>query len=715
LADTVAMREEAVEVKLEAGSLPVLERALERLSAKAGEELASQGVSRERMRTVKRVHLRYDGTDSALVVGFGSVDDMLARFEAAYRKQYSFLMPGRSLIAESVSVEAIGEPKAPPEAAPVEARGRGAPEAAERITMHTGGRAHPTPVFLRDRLAPGDRIAGPAVIAERNATTVIEPGWRAEVTHLDHMVIERVESLVRAAAIGTRADPVRLEVFNNLYMSIAEQMGLRLANTAYSVNIKERLDFSCAVFDRDGQLIANAPHMPVHLGSMGESVRTVIRENSERMKKGDVYVLNAPYNGGTHLPDVTVITPVFGEASREIEFYVGSRGHHADIGGTTPGSMPPNSRVVEEEGVLIDNFLLVEEGRLREKETIALLSSGRYPARNVEQNMADLRAMIAANEKGARELQRMVEHFGLEVVHAYMQHVQDNAEEAVRRVIEVLKDGEFSYAMDNGAVIRVRIAINRRTREATIDFTGTSPQLPDNFNAPASVCMAAVLYVFRTLVDDEIPMNAGCLKPLKVIIPEGSMLRPRYPAAVVAGNVETSQCITDALYGALGVMAASCGTMNNFTFGDDRFQYYETVAGGSGAGEGFEGTDVVQTHMTNSRLTDPEVLEWRFPVLLESFEIRRGSGGAGRWRGGDGAIRRVRFLKPMTAAILSGHRRVAPYGMAGGLPGRTGRNRVLRADGKVLELEACQQIEMNSGDSFVIETPGGGGYGRPGI
>ncbi|HEY6720623.1 MAG TPA: hydantoinase B/oxoprolinase family protein, partial [Burkholderiales bacterium] len=707
LADTVAMREEAVEVKLEAGSLPVLERALERLSAKAGEELVSQGVSGERMRTVKRVHLRYDGTDSALVVGFGSVDDMVARFEAAYRKQYSFLMPGRSLIAESVSVEAIGAPEATPEAAPVEARGRGAPEAAERITMHTGGRAHPTPLFLRDRLAPGDRIAGPAVIAERNATTVIEPGWRAEVTNFDHMVIERVESLVRTAAIGTRADPVRLEVFNNLYMSIAEQMGLRLANTAYSVNIKERLDFSCAVFDRDGRLIANAPHMPVHLGSMGESVRTVIRENSERMKKGDVYVLNAPYNGGTHLPDVTVITPVFDEAGREIEFYVGSRGHHADIGGTTPGSMPPNSRVVEEEGVLIDNFLLVEEGRLREKETIALLSSGRYPARNVEQNMADLRAMVAANEKGAQELQRMVEHFGLEVVHAYMQHVQDNAEEAVRRVIEVLKDGEFSYAMDNGAVIRVRIAIDRKLREATIDFTGTSPQLPDNFNAPAAVCMAAVLYVFRTLVDDEIPMNAGCLKPLKVIIPEGSMLRPRYPAAVVAGNVETSQCITDALYGALGVMAASCGTMNNFTFGDDRFQYYETVAGGSGAGEGFEGTDVVQTHMTNSRLTDPEVLEWRFPVLLESFEIRRGSGGAGHWHGGDGAIRRVRFLKPMTAAILSGHRRVAPYGMTGGLPGKTGRNRVVRADGKVVELEACAQIEMNSGDSFVIETPGG--------
>jgi 5-oxoprolinase (ATP-hydrolysing) len=542
---------------------------------------------------------------------------------------------------------------------------------------------------------------------------VIEPGWHAQITPPGHLVLERAEALSRAAAIGTRVDPVRLEVFNNLYMSIAEQMGLRLANTAHSVNIKERLDFSCAVFDQNGQLIANAPHMPVHLGSMGESVRTVIRENRGRMKPGNVYVLNAPYNGGTHLPDVTVITPVFDAAGTEILFYVGSRGHHADIGGITPGSMPPNSRVVEEEGVLIDDFLLVEGGRLREKETVALLTSGRYPVRNVEQNMADLRAMVAANEKGAQELQRMVASYGLDVVHAYMQHVQDNAEEAVRRVIEVLKEGEFSYGMDSGATIRVRIAIDRKARSAVLDFSGTSPQLPSNFNAPPAVCMAAVLYVFRTLVDDEIPMNAGCLKPLEVIIPEGSMLRPRYPAAVVAGNVETSQCVTDALYGALGAMAASCGTMNNFTFGNERYQYYETVAGGSGAGEGFDGADAVQTHMTNSRLTDPEVLEWRFPVLLESFEIRRGSGGAGRWRGGDGSVRRVLFLEPMVAAILSEHRRVAPHGMAGGLPGMTGRNWVRRAGGATVELGGCGQIEMHPGDCFVIETPGGGGYGRP--
>jgi 5-oxoprolinase (ATP-hydrolysing) len=494
-------------------------------------------------------------------------------------------------------------------------------------------------------------------------------------------------------------------------MSIAEQMGLRLQNTAYSVNIKERLDFSCALFDAEGNLIANAPHMPVHLGSMGESIRTVIRENAGNMKPGNVYVLNAPYNGGTHLPDVTVITPVFDEKGAEILFYVGSRGHHADIGGITPGSMPPASKTVEEEGVLIDNFLLVEEGRLREKETIALLSSGKYPVRNVQQNLADLQAQIAANEKGVQALREMVAHFGLEVVRAYMRHVQANAEESVRRVIGVLKDGSFELPLDNGARICVRITIGADRRSAVIDFAGTSAQLPNNFNAPAAVSMAAVLYVFRTLVDDEIPLNAGCLKPLEVRIPAGSMLNPRYPAAVVAGNVETSQCVTDALYGALGIMAAAQGTMNNFTFGNERYQYYETIAGGSGAGPDFCGTDVVQTHMTNSRLTDPEVLEWRFPVLLESFAIRAGSGGAGRHRGGHGAVRRVRFLEPLTAAILSNHRRVAPHGMAGGKPGAPGHNHVLRADGSRVELGPTDRTEMAAGDVFIVETPGGGGYG----
>ena len=725
LADITAMREQAVEVALTQANWKLLQDTLHQLTLPARDEVLGQGVPAERVRVVERVHLRYDGTDAALIVDFGSIADMVAQFETAYRKRYSFLMPKRALLAEAVSVEAIGMSDAPAEAAPAARRmGGAAAQAADMVDMHTGGKSHRTPVFLRDDLHPGDQVKGPAIIAEANATTVVEPGWQAEVTPLDHMVLRRVEARPERVAIGTTVDPVMLEVFNNLYMSIAEQMGLRLEATAYSVNIKERLDFSCALFDAQGQLIANAPHLPVHLGSMGESIKTVMRENAGRIKPGNIYMLNAPYNGGTHLPDITVITPVFDDAGKGILFYVGSRGHHADVGGITPGSMPPDSKVVEEEGVLIDNFLLVEEGRLREEETVALLRSGKYPARNVEQNLADLRAMTAANEKGVQELRRMVEHFGLDVVHAYMRHVQDNAEEAVRRVIDVLKPGEFSYEMDSGAVIRVRISIDRAARSASIDFSGTSAQLPNNFNAPSAVCMAAVVYVFRTLVDADIPLNAGCLKPLNVIIPEGSMLRPRYPAAVVAGNVETSQCITDALYGALGVMGASQGTMNNFTFGNAAYQYYETICGGSGAGgadasakgalQGFDGTDGVHTHMTNTRLTDPEVLEWRFPVLLESFALRPASGGKGKWHGGNGIVRRVRFLEAMTAAILSGHRRIPPYGMAGGEPGKVGRNWVERADGSILQLGGADKAELAPGDVFVIETPGGGGYGKQG-
>jgi len=724
LADLTAMREQAVEVALTQANWELLAGTLEKLAIPARDEILRQGIAPERVRIVRRVHLRYDGTDSALLVDFGSMTEMIGQFETAYRRRYSFLMPRRALLAEAVSVEAIGMSGAPAEVAPATRARKGPPPAADTVNMHSGGRSHRTPVFRRDDLQPGDRVKGPAIIAEANATTVVEPGWQAEVTPLDHLLLRRVEARPARVAIGTTVDPVMLEVFNNLYMSIAEQMGLRLEATAYSVNIKERLDFSCALFDAEGQLIANAPHLPVHLGSMGESIKTVMRENAGRIKPGNIYMLNAPYNGGTHLPDITVITPVFDDDGISILFYVGSRGHHADVGGITPGSMPPDSRVVEEEGVLIDNFLLVEEGRLREEETVALLGSGKYPARNIEQNLADLRAMVAANEKGVQELRRMVEHFGLDVVHAYMRHVQDNAEEAVRRVIDVLKPGEFSYEMDAGGVIRVKISIDKTARGASIDFTGTSAQLSNNFNAPSAVCMAAVLYVFRTLVDDDIPLNAGCLKPLNVIIPEGSMLRPRYPAAVVAGNVETSQCITDTLYGALGVMGASQGTMNNFTFGNADYQYYETICGGSGAGgadagakgglQGFDGTDAVHTHMTNTRLTDPEVLEWRFPALLESFEIRHGSGGAGRWHGGNGIVRRVRFLEAMTAAILSGHRRIPPYGMAGGAPGQVGRNWVERADGGRLALGGADKAELSAGDVFVIETPGGGGYGKPG-
>ncbi|MBQ5945890.1 hydantoinase B/oxoprolinase family protein [Massilia sp. ST3] len=713
LADQTAMREQAVEERLGDGMLAGLATRLAALGGQARGQLLAQGVALERIVLVERVHLRYEGTDSALVVLHGDAAAMQAQFEQAYKRRYSFLMPSRALVVEAVSVEAIGRSDAPPEqplAAPEHSR---APEPQETVRMYSGGSWRETGLYARRTLAPGHTVRGPAIIAEDNATTVVEPGWQAQVTPYNHLVLQRVEALPERRAIGTTADPVMLEIFNNLFMSIAEQMGLRLQNTAYSVNIKERLDFSCAIFDQDGKLVANAPHMPVHLGSMGESIKTVMRENAGRMRAGDVYVLNDPYNGGTHLPDVTVISPVFDEAGREILFYVGSRGHHADIGGTTPGSMPPDSHHIEQEGVLINNFKLVDgaDGVLREDEARALLQGARYPARNPDQNMADLRAQVAANQKGVEELRKMVAHFGLDVVRAYMGHVQDNAEEAVRRVISALKDGHFVNELDNGARIEVAIRVDQATRSAEIDFTGTSSQLPNNFNAPSAVCMAAVLYVFRTLVDDEIPLNAGCLKPLRVIIPPGSMLNPHYPASVVSGNVETSTCITNALYGALGVMAAAQGTMNNFTFGNARYQYYETISGGSGAGEGFDGTDVVQTNMTNSRLTDPEILEFRFPVRLESYAIRQGSGGAGRWHGGNGGVRKVRFLEPMTAAILSNNRIYAPFGMAGGEPGERGRNTVVRADGRVETLGHIGKTEMGVDDVFVVETPGGGGFG----
>jgi 5-oxoprolinase (ATP-hydrolysing) len=715
LADQGAMRELAVERRLADFKGDALVEALDKLGQDARGELLAQGVAPDRIGLVRRVHLRYEGTDSALVVLYDTLEGMQAQFEAAYKRRFSFLMPSRALVVEAVSVEALGRSDAPAEtlAAPLQRAGMAAP--GETVRMFGGGAWRDTGVYERATIGPGDVIKGPAIIAENNATTVVEPGWQAQVTPYNHLVLTRVEALPERRAIGTTADPVMLEIFNNLFMSIAEQMGLRLQNTAYSVNIKERLDFSCAIFDAAGNLVANAPHMPVHLGSMGESIKTVMHANAGKMRPGDVYMLNDPYHGGTHLPDVTVISPVFDEAGQEILFYVGSRGHHADIGGTTPGSMPPDSVHIEQEGVLINNFKLVDgaDGLLREPEARALLNGARHPARNPDQNMADLRAQVAANQKGVEELRKMVAHFGLPVVQAYMGHVQDNAEEAVRRVITALKDGRFTCDLDNGAKIEVAIRVDREERSAEIDFTGTSGQLQNNFNAPSAVCMAAVLYVFRTLVDDEIPLNAGCLKPLKVIIPPGSMLNPHYPASVVSGNVETSTCITNALYGALGVLAASQGTMNNFTFGNAKYQYYETISGGSGAGEGFDGTDVVQTNMTNSRLTDPEILEFRFPVRLESYEIRAGSGGAGRWHGGNGGVRKVRFLEPMTAAILSNNRIYAPFGMAGGEPGARGVNMVVRADGRVEQLGHIGKTDMAAGDMFVIETPGGGGFGKP--
>ena len=711
LADIRAIRERTVEAVLNEAVMPKLTAALDELAADAGREVARQGVAEGRIEIHRKVYLKYQGTDTAHVVDFGAPDAMAAAFQAAHRQRYGFVMAEKPLVVETAVAEAVGlatgiEPPSPPAAVSA-----AAPSPRGRLQAHMAGRSCEAPVYDIGDLRPGARIDGPAVIAEPVATTVVEPGWLAAITEKGHTVLTRVVPLRRTEAIGTHCDPVMLEVFNNLFMSIAEQMGITLQNTAYSVNIKERLDFSCAVFDAEGQLIANAPHMPVHLGSMGESVRAVIENNAGTIEPDDVYVLNAPYNGGTHLPDITVITPVFDTEGKGILFYVGSRGHHADIGGTMPGSMPPDTRTVDEEGVLIDNFKLVAGGRFREKEMRALLASGKYPSRNADQNIADLKAQIAANEKGVHELRKMVAHFGLDTVVAYMGHVQNNAEESVRRVIDVLKDGSFAYEMDDGSVIKVAVSIDRARRSARVDFTGTSAQRPNNFNAPSAVCRAAVLYVFRTLVDDDIPMNEGCLKPIELVIPEGCMLRPAYPAAVVAGNVETSQCITDTLYGALGVMAAAQGTMNNVTFGNARHQYYETVCGGSGAGPDFDGTSAVHTHMTNSRLTDPEVLEWRFPVLLECFEIRPGTGGRGAHRGGNGTYRRLRFREEMELAILSGHRRIRPYGLAGGEPGSPGRNWVERADGSRHEMTGTDATIMHPGDVFVLETPGGGGFG----
>ncbi len=721
LADQNLIREQSVELALEASVLAQMAAQLDSLAAQASAALQAQQLARSEVQVRRRVHVRYEGTDSALVVPFGDLPDIQSGFEAAYRQRFAFLMEGKRLIAEAVSVEAIVAGDAPAELRHVLYPPREVP-CRETVRMFSEGAWHAAALVVREDLRAGDQVTGPAIIAEKNATTVVEPEWTARLTELDHILLERRVPRAQTFAVGTTVDPVLLEVFNNLFMNIAEQMGLQLQNTAYSVNIKERLDFSCALFNDEGYLIANAPHMPVHLGSMGESIQTVIRENAGRMQPGDVYVLNDPYHGGTHLPDVTVITPVFLHGRAQPVFYVGSRGHHADVGGLTPGSMPPFSTRIEEEGVQIQNFKLVDGGRLCEAEMVALLQSGEYPSRNPAQNMADLKAQIAANEKGVQELRRMVDQFGLDVVLAYMRHVQDNAEESVRRVITRLRDGQFTLALDNGARIHVAVRVDASSRSAEIDFTGTSAQLSNNFNAPRAVCMAAVLYVFRTLVDDDIPLNAGCLKPLKVVVPEGSMLNPLPPASVVAGNVETSTCITNALFGALGVMAGSQPTMNNFTFGNHRYQYYETISGGSAAGgrfddrgslvDGFNGTSVVQTHMTNSRLTDPEVLEFRFPVRLESYEIRKGSGGKGRWRGGDGGVRRIRFLEPMTAGILSNGRVHPAFGAAGGEPGLVGINRVERVDGCTEELAHIGQTDMGAGDVFEIHTPGGGGFGK---
>ncbi|MFE2023367.1 hydantoinase B/oxoprolinase family protein [Streptomyces sp. NPDC059499] len=714
LADATAMREQSVEAELDEETRAGVDGTCDELAERTRAELRAESIPDRAIGTRARVLLRYSGTDASLPVALGTVAAMTEEFTAAHRARYGFTMD-KPLVVEAVSVEATAAagPHVPHRVS--SAAREQALQPLENVRMFTDGRWHDTALYRRADLRLSDTVTGPAIVAEDDSTTVVDPGWQATAHAAGHLVLTRVRPRPERTAVGTRVDPVMLEVFNNLFMSIAEQMGVRLENTAHSVNIKERLDFSCALFDENGNLVANAPHIPVHLGSMGESIKEVLRRNRNSLRPGDVYAINDPYHGGTHLPDVTVVTPVFDDEDApepRLRFLVASRGHHAEIGGITPGSMPAFSRTIHEEGVLFDNWLLVRDGRLREEETRELLTTAAHPSRDPDTNLADLRAQIAANEKGIAELRRMTHQFGHDVVSAYMGHVQDNAEESVRRIVARLHDGSCRYETDNGAVIQVAVTVDREARTAVLDFAGTSPQQPGNFNAPKSVVMAAVLYVFRTLIDDDIPLNSGCLEPLEVRVPEGSMLAPVHPAATVAGNVETSQAVTGALYAALGVQAEGSGTMNNLTFGNDRVQYYETVASGSGAGDGFDGTDAVQTHMTNSRLTDPEILEWRYPVLLESFGVREGSGGEGRWHGGCGVERRIRFLEPVTVALLSGHRRVAPYGMSGGGPGALGTQHVERSDGRtVTPLDGCDTAELDTGDVLVLRTPGGGGYG----
>jgi 5-oxoprolinase (ATP-hydrolysing) len=712
LADIRATRQQAIEEPFGEKARVTLERIGSRLGEEARHEVIGQGVPASDITVHVRAHIRYAGTDTALVVTAEKSTEMKRAFETAHRSRFGFIDETKELMIEAVSIEAVGggakfsEPVHPTTARPL-------PTPARVARVYSAGGFHEAAIFTRAQLAPGHKVSGPAIVIEPHQTVMVEPGWQAEITTKDHLVLRRIVALDRRRAIGTDADPVMLEVFNNLFMSIAEQMGVALQNTAYSVNIKERLDFSCAVFASDGTLVANAPHMPVHLGSMDRAVETIIRENIGRIAPGDVYAINAPYNGGTHLPDITVCTPVFDDAGRSILFWVASRGHHADVGGISPGSMSPNATTIEEEGVYLDNFKLVDRGRFRERELNDALTGARYPARNPVQNINDLKAQMAANEKGVHELHKMVAQFGLDVVQAYMGHVQDNAAESVRRVIDRLHDSAFSYPMDLGTTIKVKITVDKEKREATVDFTGTSAQQPNNFNAPEPVTRAAVLYAFRVMVDDDIPMNAGCLRPINIVIPPHTMLTPEYPAAVVAGNVEVSQAVTNCLFGALGALACAQGTMNNLNFGNAQYQYYETICSGSPAGPGFDGTDAVHTHMTNTRLTDPEILEFRYPVVLEDFHIRKDSGGKGKWKAGDGIRRTIRFLEKMECTLLTGHRRVRPFGLAGGEAGQVGENSVRRKDGTIEKLQGCDATNIEAGEAIIIQAPTAGGYGDP--
>ncbi|MDB3911607.1 hydantoinase B/oxoprolinase family protein [Paracoccaceae bacterium] len=706
LADVRAMREHQFGLGFD--KINDAEVVLERLIAAAEAEVIGQGIPPAQITTVTMAHIRPDGAQQTLEVPFETMNKMTKAFETAHLQRFGFVPENATLLIEVLTAEAIG---ATGETVTLQDTGKTS-SPPKRSQMWSNGKVRDVPVIDRTTMCIGEIVQGPAIVTEPTGTNILEQDWEAECVSGENLVLRRTTAVARQEAIGTKADPVMLEVFNNLFMSIADQMGATLANTAYSVNIKERYDFSCAIFDEAGDLVANAPHVPVHLGSMSESVRVILRQNAGKIRPGDVYMMNNPFNGGTHLPDVTVITPVFDDAGTRIIYTVASRGHHADIGGKTPGSAPPDSRVIEEEGVLIDNFLLVKQGQLRDAQTSELLASGLYPCRNINQNMADLSAQIAANATGAGELTKITQQFGLETVHAYMTHVQDNAEESVRRVLDVLRDCEFTYPLDSGDQIKVAITVDKSARQATIDFTGTSGQNEFNYNAPMAICRAVVLYVFRTLVGSDIPMNEGCLKPLNLVVPEGSMINPNAPAAVISGNTEVSQAIADTLYGALGVIAGSQGTMNNFVYGNDVHQNYETICGGTGAGDGFHGTSAVHSHMTNTRMTDPEVLETRFPVRVDEFSIRHGSGGLGKYVGGNGIVRRLRFLEPMTVTVLSSHRKVAPHGAAGGGEASVGENSVERADGHINELKGNDEVQLTVGDVFVMKTPGGGGYGK---
>ena len=710
LANIQAQRQLSVEAGLSAATLASIEVDIARLKNETTAELESQGVASAHQTHSLKAFLRYEGSDTPIDVDYGTEKAMTSAFEAAHRQQFGFISPEKAILIDSLALETTGGGVAPADMADALPRDFAADNQPARIVkMYSHGEWRGTPVYLRENLQFGQKVQGPASIVEGNGTIVIEAGWEATLTNENFIILDHVTKVAKAD-MTTEVDPVQLEIFNNLFMSIAEQMGIVLQKTAASVNIKERLDFSCAVFDAEGGLVANAPHVPVHLGSMGHSVKAIM-EAGQEIKPGDVFVHNNPYNGGTHLPDITVVTPVFDEDGHEVEFYVSSRGHHADVGGIAPGSMSPLANTIEEEGVVIDCFKFVSQGKIDEKGMSDILLGAKYPVRNVEENLGDLKAQIAANARGAAELKKMTHSYGRDVVKAYMQDVQDNAEASVRAAIDTLEDGSFEYEMDQGSFIRVKINVNKEKHEATIDFTGTSEQQPTNFNAPSSITLAAVLYVFRCLVNSDMPLNAGCMKPLNIIIPEGSMLAPNYPAAVVAGNVEVSQAVTNALFGALGRLGSSQGTMNNLTFGNDQYQYYETICSGAPAGPGFDGTDAVHTHMTNSRLTDPEVLEFRYPVILRDFHVAKGSGGKGQWNAGDGISRTIEFREEMECAILSGHRRVAPFGTKGGEPGKLGRNTVVRKDGSTEDLGGCGQTVLKPGDAIRIESPTGGGFG----